>query len=140
VECGILEYVRAYHFPEVPTFRDSFECIKLARIIFIIIFTKRNFTSLHLCAFFVEPTYDVVLGGRSQLGHFKNVYVVDVVDTLVILEGKTEIGVDPLFQIYDPPSLLFELANCTAKRVENLSTAAPARDKCPFLVPSIMNE
>jgi hypothetical protein len=66
--------------------------------------------------------------------------VVHVVDALGISKGKTEIGITSLFQIYDPPGLLFEFAYGTSERIDNLTAPATARDECPFFVPTIMNE
>lgn len=63
-----------------------------------------------------------------------------IVHAIRIFEGKTEIGIGSLFQIYDPTSLLFEFANCTSERVEDFTAAAPARDKCPFFVSSVVDQ
>jgi hypothetical protein len=66
--------------------------------------------------------------------------VVHVVHTLVIFEGKTEIGICSLFQIYDPSGLLFEFAYSTSERVQNFAPPAATGDERPFFVPSIMDE
>ena len=102
----IPEDMRAYHVPEIPASRDSFECIKLARIILVIILSKRNLAPIHLRLFFIKLCDNLTL---LDIGHmdFEHVHVVHVVHALRIFEGKTEIGIGSLFQIYDPTSLLF---------------------------------
>ena len=92
-------------------------------------------TSLHLQLFFVKSPDNVcLLHGRH--GHVKHIHVIHVCYTIVILEGKTEIGIRALFQIYDPSSFLFKFADGTAKRIENFSSSATARYECPFFVPA----
>jgi len=95
-----------YHVPEVSPPRDSFECIKLARIILIVVFSERNLAAIHLCLFLIEASNYVTLLSLSHM-YVKDIYVIHVIYALRVFEGKTEIGICSLFQIYDPTSLFF---------------------------------
>lgn len=52
---------------------------------------------------------------------------------------KFEIGICPLFQIYEPTSLFFELANSTSEWVIYFAPPAPTRYKGPFPITPIVD-
>jgi hypothetical protein len=128
-----------YHVPQIVAARDSFERIKLARIIFVIILSKRNLAAFHFGHLLVKSSDYVTLLGLCHRD-VKDVHVIHVVYPVRVFEGKTEIGICSLFQIYDPTSLFFQLTNCTSERIEDFTTAAPASYKCPFFVSSIVDQ